>query len=74
MRPSQEMKASEPCFPGRRALFWMGVDRFNVHGHEAYQMRYPHKDNPGCWKAYRAGIRAAEFGRNYRLSLKEALQ
>lgn len=67
------MKTTEPSFPGREALFWSGVDRFNIHGHAAYQMPYPHKDNPGCWKAYRAGIRSAEFGWNYQQKLKEVL-
>ena len=74
MTPSQEMKATEPSYPGRETVFRTGVDRFNVHGQAAYTMHYPHRDNPGYWKAYRAGIRAAEFGHNYRKSLKEALQ
>lgn len=54
-----------PTYPGLDALFWLGVDRFNICGPQAYRMTYPHKDNPKIWRAYRMGIRAAEFGWSY---------
>lgn len=70
MSAAHDMRANAPSFPGMYATFRLGIDRFNVHGHEAYRMTYPHKDNPRYWGAYRAGIRAAEFGRSYDEAMK----
>jgi hypothetical protein len=71
MRPSQEMKNTAPTYPGKEALFWLGVDRFAFHGHDAYTMDYPGKDIPPCWTAYRTGVRSCEFGWDYRRKLRE---
>lgn len=74
MRPAVEMSNTAPCYPGPEALFWLGVDRFNMHGGEAYRMTYPGKDIPPAWGAYRLGVRCAEFGWNYRKNLRELLR
>lgn len=73
-RPSVQMANTAPHYPGPCALFWLGVERFNYHGPNAYRMTYPGKDIPPAWNAYRLGIRCAEFGWDYRKNLRELLR
>lgn len=59
-----------PCHPGKRALFMLGVDRFNVLGRSAYSTDHPHKDVQRCRVAYTAGVQAAENKACYQSALR----
>lgn len=46
-----------------RALFLLGVDRYNVHGNKAFSM--PHPEGHRSGHIYRAGAQTAKYGRCY---------
>jgi len=63
-----------PTNDDARALFYLGIDRFNTFGESAQVMDHPGKGLPRWLVPYREGIRCAQRGHSYSRALAELMR